>query len=288
MSRGARSWARPRAASARWRWADCSLVPSRGLRASVATGERSRRPAPLRSEGQARALPVPIGRVLARRFVRLQADARQVPRPRDSRLGEGRPAAHRHDLRPNQLSGRRADSLRPAVRRAADVDQRSVAAHADDRRRHLPREVDVHRGDQSRPGDHVHQHRQSAAGLREHGRVGQLRTGQRERQPADVHRDGLARLGQESGAADLLAAVGQRLLAVVVSGRGPPAGRRARCSISTIRPASRATSAARCSTISISSTSSAPPSSAIRRRWPASMPTRWRFACRPRCRSSPI
>ena len=87
-------------------------------------------------------------------------------------------------------------------------------------------------------------------GYAEHGRVGQLRPGQREREPADVHRDGLARLGQEPGPADLLATVGQRLPAVVASRRRPAAG--ANPVLYLERPAGHRSrrSGARCSTTS--------------------------------------
>ncbi len=59
------------------------------------------------------------------------------------------------------------------------------------------------------------------------------------------------------------------------------------CSIWTIRPASAANSAARSSTISPSSTTTSPRKSAIPKPSPASMPTKWRSACRPPCPSSP-
>ena len=44
-------------------------------------------------------------------------------------------------------------------------------------------------------------------------------------------------------------------------------------------------SAARCSTTSPNSTTSAPPKPATPKRWPASTPTKWRSACKPPCPS---
>ena len=79
------------------------------------------------------------------------------------------------------------------------------------RRRHRHRQVDQHRGDQPRPGHHLHPDRQPAAGPAEPGRVAQLRPRQREREPARVRRDDLAGQRQQDRPADLLAAVGQRL-----------------------------------------------------------------------------
>ena len=51
-----------------------------------------------------------------------------------------------------------------------------------DRRRHLHRPLDADRADQSRPGPHVHEHRHDDLRPAEHGLVGHLRPGQRERQ----------------------------------------------------------------------------------------------------------
>ena len=72
------------------------------------------------------------------------------------------------------------------------VGQRAAAAHREDRRRHLRHQIDAHRGDQPRPGDHVHPDRLPAAGPAEHGRVAQLRPRQREPEPAGVRRAALA------------------------------------------------------------------------------------------------
>ena len=90
---------------------------------------------------------------------------------------------------------------------------------AQDRRRALHRPLDVHRGDQSRSGDHVLPDRLADRRAAEHGRVGALRPRQRQRGPAGVRRADHA--GQGRSAA-LRAAVGQRLPAVAASGRAVP------------------------------------------------------------------
>ena len=145
--------------------------------------------------------------------------------------------------------------------------------------------IAAHRGDQPRPGHHLHEHRQPAARLRQHGRLGQLRPRQREREPARVHRHGLAGHGQEPRPADLLAPLGQRLPALVAPGRRPaprrqpgalprqPARRRP-------RPAPRAARRPRAA-----QRPPRPASSAIPKRSRASTPTKWPSACRRRCRS---
>ncbi len=97
--------------------------------------------------------------------------------------------------------------------------QRPAAAHRQDRRRALHRPLDVHRGDQSRSGDHVLPERIADRRASEHGRVAALRTRQRQRGPAGVRRVDHARQGRSAA---LLAAVGQRLPAVAASGRAVP------------------------------------------------------------------
>ncbi len=101
-----------------------------------------------------------------------------------------------------------------AARQVGHVGQRAAAAHREDRRRHHRHQDDEHRGDQPRPGDHVHPDRLSAAGPAEHGRVAQLRPGQREPEPAGVRRAALAGARDQRRPAAVRAAVGQRLPAV--------------------------------------------------------------------------
>ena len=56
-----------------------------------------------------------------------------------------------------------------------------------DRHRHHP--FDVDRSHQSRPGDHLHQHRQPASRAAQPGRMVELRIGERKLRPAGVRRD---------------------------------------------------------------------------------------------------
>ena len=67
----------------------------------------------------------------------------------------------------------------PAARAIRRMGQRTAAAHRQDRRRSRHHQDDEHRRHQSRSGDHVHPDRQPAARTAQHGRVGQLRPGQR-------------------------------------------------------------------------------------------------------------
>ena len=73
-----------------------------------------------------------------------------------------------------------AVQVQPA-RPVGHVGQRAAAAHGEDRRRHLRRQVDETEAINHDPADHVHPDRHPAAGPAEHGRVAQLRPRQRER-----------------------------------------------------------------------------------------------------------
>ena len=84
------------------------------------------------------------------------------------------------------------------------------------------RQVDAHRGDQSRSGHHVLPDRLPAGRPAEHRRLGFLRTGQREQRPAGVRRHDLAGHRTARRPAALRPAVGQRISAEQVSGREVP------------------------------------------------------------------
>ena len=114
-----------------------------------------------------------------------------------------------------------------AARQVRHVGQRAAAAHREDRRRHHRHQDDEHGRDQSRPGDHVHPDRLPAAGPAEHGRVAQLRPRQREPEPAGVRRAAVAGARAHRRSAAVLAAVGERLPAVELSGRPVPRRQRA-------------------------------------------------------------
>ncbi len=192
------------------------------------SGSRPPLPPPLRPQRQASPLPLPSRRHLPCGLVRLQTIARQTQRRGNPALRERQPAPHRDDFGPGPLPGRRPHVARPTLRPARHLDQRPVAPHAKNRRRHLHRQIHLHRSDQPRPGPNLLLHRQPAARLRQHGRVDQLRPGHRKRKPAHVHRDDLARHGQEPGPADLQPPLGQRLSALDAPRRRPPRRREPR------------------------------------------------------------
>ncbi len=82
-----------------------------------------------------------------------------------------------------------------------------IAGIADDICRH---QVGEHRGHQSRPGDHLHPNRLPATGPALHRLVAELRTRQREPEPARLHRHDFQRQGERPTA--LHAAVGSGFL----------------------------------------------------------------------------
>ena len=141
-----------------------------------------------------------------------------------------------------------------AARQVGHLGQRAAAAHREDRRRHHRHQDDEHGRDQPRSGDHVHPDRLSAARTAEHGRVAQLRAGQREPEPAGVRGPAVAGARDQRRSAAVLAAVGQRLPAVELSGRA--ISRRQRAGAVSRRSARHQQDrrARRCSTPSPSST----------------------------------
>ena len=96
-----------------------------------------------------------------------------------------------------------------------------LPAHRRGRRRPLHHPLDAHRGDQPRPGPHLHEHRHDHLRPAEHGLVAVVRPRQRVRQPARLRRADLD--GQERpDAADRRPAVAQRLSAEPLPGRRVP------------------------------------------------------------------
>ena len=142
-----------------------------------------------------------------------------------------------------------------------------------------------HRGDQSRPGHHVHPDRPSAARPAQPGRLAELRHRQREPATARVHRDDFAGQRQQDRPAPFLAPVGQRLSPEPAPGRAFSLRRPIRCFICPTRPAWMPGRAGACSMRVASSTAWRRRASAIRRSTPASPSTKWRTGCRPPCRS---
>ena len=154
-----------------------------------------------------------------------------------ARLGPPGTAAHRHVGQPVvAAAGRLAVRVRAARPGGAWVSE-SAAPHRGHRRRPLHRPIDVHRGDQPRPGDHVLPDRLADRRPAEHGRVAALRPRQRQRRPAGVRR---ADHAGQSGPAAVRAALGQRLPASRSIRACSSAAARTPCCISRIPTASRA------------------------------------------------
>ena len=190
-----------------------------------------------------------------------------------------------------QLQGAEAQLLRaaarvPEVRQVGAGDlpssSRTSARIADE---HLHHPLDEDRGDQPRPGPHVHEHRHDDLRPARDGVVALLRPGQRERRPAGLRRADLA--GQRRpGPADRRAAVAQRLPAEPIPGRPvPPQGRPGALPRAARRASQRDSSATWSTPCSALNRMRGRRSSTIRRSPRASRSTRWRSGCRRACPS---
>ncbi len=143
----------------------------------------------------------------------------------------------------------------------------------------------VHRGDQSRSGDHLHLHRAPAAGPSQSGCLAQLRTGHAEREPAGLRRDDGHLDRPQGGAGAVQPPVGIGLPAQQASGRrAAQQGRSGAVPVQSRRVSMRPHAAA-CSTRWPAERQDVSATLAIRRRKRGSPSTRWRFACRRRCRN---
>ena len=167
-----------------WLWR--AAAPRRRARAA-----RPARPAALPAQGQARHLPVPVGRAVADRAVRLQAAAGRVPGDGASRLDPQRPAAHRHVGVAVDLPGRAVEVRLRSAGPVGRMGERPAAAHRQDRRPAGVREVGPHRGDQPRSGGHHDPDGLPSRRPAEPRRVGLVRDRLRDRGPAGVLRDDL-------------------------------------------------------------------------------------------------
>jgi len=123
-------------------------------------------------------------------------------------VGTRRTAFDRHDIQAGFLSGRQADMGRKTLRRTWHLDWQHPASYAVDRRRYHDRSINVDRGDQSRSGGDLHQHRFATDGTSVDGCLAELRAGARQRELPRLH--GVAQSGdrKESGATTILAALG--------------------------------------------------------------------------------
>ena len=213
-------------------------VGQRPRRAVAARSLRRRRAGAIRDRGderrhprrrpdsgarQARDLLAHARRDLARRHVRLQADARAHARPGPAAV-RARDAAPVDDVgRPIGVSDRRPVAAVQAARRERRVGQRLPAVHRRDRRRALLRQEHAHRARQSRPGVEVPAHGLPARGPAVGRRLGQLRARLGQSRPAELRRHELRRLARRAaGRRDL----GAGLPAVASSRRRVPRRRR--------------------------------------------------------------
>ena len=109
----------------------------------------------LPAQGQAGDLPVHERRAVAARSLRLQAAPQQDERPGPARVGPDGAAAHVDVVEPGDVADGGLDLSFCTPRQVGCVDQRSPAVHRTRGRRALHHQLGLHRGDQSRPGDHL-------------------------------------------------------------------------------------------------------------------------------------
>ena len=150
-------------------------------------------------------------------------------------------------------------------------------------RQALRRTHHLHRGDQPRPGDHLHPDRQPDPRSSEPGRLAELRPRQHEREPARLR--GHARQDQLRRAEPVQPPLGQRLHAVGSPGHPAAQPGRPGALPQQSRPASAAPIAAPSSTHWPRSTRRSTSGSPIPRSCPDQASTRWPTACRPPCPS---
>ncbi len=141
---------------------------------------RWRPSAALCAQGAASGSPVHERRAVAGRYVRSQADARQVPRPAAS-LSE---SAHRAQDRRGHAVAVQVSKVRPKRHRG----QRAVRQDGPAHRRHVRHPLDGGRGAQSRAVAAVDELRRRAAAAPQLRLLGHLRTGVGEPEPARLHR----------------------------------------------------------------------------------------------------
>ncbi len=180
----------PRVSGAVGRWgrrpgaglaAGTRAAPGRGDLADEAGREmaRHRESAAFRPEGQADDLPVHGRRAVAPGDARLQA--RSSPRCTASRCRSRSPRG----MPIAQLQGQKLNCFAPQhpFQKYGKSGRRSARSSPSrlGRRRDLHHPLDGHRGDQPRPGPHLHEHRHDISGRPGDGLVAHLRARQRER-----------------------------------------------------------------------------------------------------------
>ena len=172
----------------------------------------------------------------------------------------------------------------PAVRPERPGAEHDLPPPGHGRRRHLHHPLDGHRGDQPRPGPHLHEHGHDDLGPAGDGLVDQLRPGKRKRRSAGIRRPDLRRPFRP-GPADRLAAVAQRVSCPAGFRACGSTPRETRCSTWAAPGNRRPTASATWSTPSARSIRSKTKSSTTPRSRPGSPPTRRRSGCRPACPS---
>ena len=226
----------------------------RRRRRHVAPGTRpGGRPAwlaPLRSQGQAGDLPLPVRRTRrsstcstpSRRF----ATSAGIELPDSIRMGQ---------RITTMTSGQKSLPVAPSIFQFAQhgrqrrLVERTLASHRHGCRRSLPHPLGSDRGNQPRSGDHVRADRLSACRPAQHGGLGGVWPGKHEPGPAGLRGDALA--GPDRPA-PVRPPLGQRLLAHAVPGREAAGRQGARALSGQSRPAVPVSCGGRCSTTSAS------------------------------------
>ncbi len=239
-------------------------------------------PASFRAQGQAGNLPVHERRPVADGPVRLQAgdgpDVRQGP----ARLDPDGSAADHHDQRPVPVPDRAFEiQIRPAWP-GGDMGQRALALDGPARRRVRADQDGLDRGDQPRPGGHVHLHGTPASGPSQPGFLAELRPGDDEPGPARLRGDDGDLDRTQGGPGDLQPALGLGLLAEQAPGRCLALQRRPGAVPVEPRGGRSGHAPAVRSMRSAGSTRRSIASSPTPRPRPGSPSTRWPSACRPR------
>ena len=218
--------------------------------------------AALCAQGEAGHLSVSVGRAVAAGAARLQAEAAGAARHGTARFDPPGPAAHRHDVGPEELSRHRAE-----VRLHSSAAERARGSASCCRTR--PRSsttVCLVRSMHTEAINHDPAITYIQTGSQQPGRPSlgawlSYGLGARGRGPAGVRRADLARQRRRRQPGAARSAVGQRLSCRRAIRESSCAAAAIRCCISPIRRASTASCGARCSTAWPSSTSYAAPKS---------------------------
>ena len=276
----------PPPASASRRWPLCSTVArTRGVAAARVRFERSahlRTSPPRPSASSTCSSPAPRRRSTCSTTSR---SSHEPARHGAARLDPHGPAAHRHDLRPEDAFPSRPPIFQFAQHGQSGAWVSELLPHtAERRRRALLHQVDAHRGDQPRPGDHLlpDRRRSSPAG-RASAPGSSYGLGSENQRPARVRRADLAGHRQPDDQPLYDRLWGSGFLPTQLPGRQVPLRRRP--GALPVQPARRRRRDAprACSTTSAALNQlHARRASATRRSPPASRSTRWPSGCRRR------